>query len=64
MVSGWRNVVLAPRDHFLHRLEHHEDGRRFEPGATNDVGVAGLAAALDMVAAVERENIQIRVEML
>lgn len=61
-VTGWRNVALAPRDFFLHRLEYHADGRRFEPGAHNDVGVAGLAAGLDLVAAVERENIQARVE--
>jgi len=64
VVSGWRNIALAPRDFFLHRLEYHGDGRRFEPGASNDVGVAGLAAALDLVAAVDRENIQARVETL
>jgi cysteine desulfurase/selenocysteine lyase len=64
VISGWRNVVLAPRDYFLQRLEHVGDGRRFEPGASNDIGVAGLAAALDLIAAVERENIQARVEML
>ncbi len=63
VISGWRNVALAPRDFFLHRLEYRGDGRRFEPGANNDVGVAGLAAGLDLVAAVDRENIQSRVEM-
>jgi len=63
VVSGWRNVALAPRDFFLHRLEYYGDGRRFEPGASNDVGVAGLAAGLDLVAAADRENIQARVEM-
>lgn len=63
VISGWRNVTLAPRDFFLHRLEYLGDGRRFEPGASNDVGVAGLAAGLDLVAAVDRENIQARVEM-
>lgn len=64
VISGWRNIALAPRDFFLHRLEHHGDGRRFEPGATNDVGVAGLAAGLDLVAAVDRENVHARIEML
>jgi cysteine desulfurase / selenocysteine lyase len=64
VISGWRNVELAPHDYFLQRLEHLTDGRRFEPGATNDIGVAGLAAALDLIAAVDRENIQARVEML
>jgi selenocysteine lyase/cysteine desulfurase len=64
VISGWRNVELAPRDFFLQRVEHLADGRRFEPGATNDIGIAGLAAGLDLIAAVERENIQARVEML
>ena len=64
VISGWRNVVLDPHDYFLQRLEHHEDGRRFEAGATNDIGIAGLAAGLDLIAAVERENIQERVETL
>jgi selenocysteine lyase/cysteine desulfurase len=64
VISGWRNVVLAPRDYFLQRLEYHDDGRRFEAGAANDVGVAGLAAALDLIATIERENIQARVETL
>lgn len=64
VISGWRNVNLAPHDFFLQKLEHLGDGRRFEPGASNDIGVAGLAAALDLIAAVERENIQERIEML
>jgi selenocysteine lyase/cysteine desulfurase len=64
VISGWRNVNLAPHDFFLQKLEHLGDGRRFEPGASNDIGVAGLAAALDLIAAVERDNIQERVEML
>ena len=64
VISGWRNVVLPPRDYFLEQLEHRTDGRRFEPGAYNDIGVAGLAACLDLLAAVDREMIQVRVEML
>jgi selenocysteine lyase/cysteine desulfurase len=64
VISGWRNVVLGSHDYFLQRLEHREDGQRFEAGATNDIGVAGLASGLDLIAAVERENIQARVEML
>jgi len=64
VISGWRNVVLGPHDYFLQRLEHHEDGRRFEAGATNDIGVAGLASGLDLIVAVERENIQARIELL
>ncbi len=64
VISGWRNVTLAPHDFFLQRLEHRTDGRKFEAGATNDIGVAGLAAGLDMIAAVGRENIQARIETL
>ncbi len=63
-ISGWRNVILAPKDYFMQRLEYLPDGRRFEPGAGNEVGIAGLVASLDLIAAVERENIQARVEML
>jgi selenocysteine lyase/cysteine desulfurase len=64
MISGWRNVRLQPGDFFLERLAYHEDGRKFEPGASNDIGVAGLAAGLDIISTVEREAIQTRVEML
>jgi len=63
-ISGWRNVRLQPGDFFLERLTYHDDGRKFEPGATNDIGVAGLAAGLDVITSVERESIQTRVEML
>ena len=64
VISGWRNVVLESHDYFLENLEYHEDGRRVEAGAANDIGVAGLASGLDLLAAVERENIQARIEML
>jgi selenocysteine lyase/cysteine desulfurase len=64
VISGWQSVVLAPQDYFLQRLEYHPDGRKFEAGATNDIGVAGLAAALDLIAAVGHDNIQARIETL
>ncbi|MFV2073760.1 MAG: aminotransferase class V-fold PLP-dependent enzyme [Thermoanaerobaculales bacterium] len=64
VISGWRNVVLLRGDFFLHHLEHLTDGRRFEPGASNDIGVTGLAASLDLVASVGQETIQIRIEVL
>jgi selenocysteine lyase/cysteine desulfurase len=64
VLSGWQNVVLAPQDYFLQHLEHHTDGRKFEAGAANDIGVAGLAAALDLLAAVGSDNIQARIETL
>jgi selenocysteine lyase/cysteine desulfurase len=63
-ISGWRNVLLEPNSFFMERLEHRQDGRRFEPGASNDVGVAGLAAGLDILSSVGQEVIQSRVEML
>ena len=62
--SGWRNVRRDPGDLFLHRLEHVADGRRFEPGAGNEIGIAGLAAALDLLSAVGADTIQSRVETL
>jgi selenocysteine lyase/cysteine desulfurase len=63
-ISGWRNIHRERGSMFLHRLEHFSDGRRFEPGAANEVGIAGLAAALDLLNSVGQENIQARVEML
>jgi selenocysteine lyase/cysteine desulfurase len=64
VLCGWRNVALASGDFFLRTAEPLEDGRRFEPGATNEVGIAGLAAALDLISSVGREEIQSRVETL
>ena len=64
VVSGWRNVRLSSGDFFLDRLEYVADGRRFEPGAANDIGIAGLAAGLDIVSSVGVEEIHTRVEML
>jgi selenocysteine lyase/cysteine desulfurase len=64
VISGWQNVVLAPQDYFLQRFECHTDGRKFEPGAANDIGVAGLAASLDLIATIGRDNIQARIETL
>jgi selenocysteine lyase/cysteine desulfurase len=64
VISGWRNIHRERGSLFLHRLEHLGDGRRFEPGATNEVGIAGLAAALDLLNSVGQESIQARVEML
>jgi selenocysteine lyase/cysteine desulfurase len=63
-ISGWRNIRREPGSFFLHRLEHLPDGRRFEPGATNGVGIAGFAAALDLLSTVGHDAIQARVEML
>jgi len=64
VLSGWRSVRLARGSLFLEHLEPFPDGRRFEPGAANEVGVAGLAAALDLLMAVGMDAIQARVEML
>lgn len=62
VLNGWRNLRLAPGDMTLQRLEHLTDGRRFEPGAANDIGVAGLAAALDLLSSVDLDVIHGRVE--
>jgi len=64
VISGWRNVRLTSGDFFLDRLEYLPDGRRFEPGAANDVGIAGLAAGLDIISSVGVDEIHARVEML
>jgi selenocysteine lyase/cysteine desulfurase len=64
VISGWRNIVREPKSFFLEQVEYRRDGRRFEPGAANDIGVAGFAAALDLIATAEQENIQTRIEML
>ncbi len=64
VLVGWRNVKRGRDQHFLESLEFLEDGRRFEPGATNDVGIAGLAAALDLILAAGPQEISSRVEML
>ncbi len=63
-ISGWRNIQREPGSFFLHDLEFLESGRRFEPGATTTVGIAGLGAALDLLNNVGHEQIQARVEML
>jgi len=63
-ITGWRNIRREPGSFFLHDLEPLESGRRFEPGATNSVGIAGLAAALDLLSNIGHDNIQARVEML
>jgi selenocysteine lyase/cysteine desulfurase len=64
VITGWRNIVREPKSYFLEALELRTDGRRFEPGATNDIGIAGLAAALDLLTTIDRENIHTRIEML
>jgi selenocysteine lyase/cysteine desulfurase len=64
VLSGWRNVLLDPGDFFLANVEHHDDGRRFEPGAVNGIGLAGMAAALDMLNSVGYDEVYSRVETL
>jgi selenocysteine lyase/cysteine desulfurase len=64
VLVGWRNVAMTSGDLFLRKADPLPDGRRFEPGATNEVGIAGLAAALDLISSVGREEIQNRVETL
>ena len=49
VLAGWRNVRRRPADFFLHDLEFHPDGRRFEPGSPPSVLLAGLEAALNLL---------------
>ena len=63
-ITGWRNIRREPGSFFLHELEVLENGRRFEPGANNTVGTAGLGAALDLLNSVGHEQVQARVEVL
>lgn len=64
VLSGWRNIQLSIADAFLEQPNYHEDGRKFEPGATNSVGLAGMAAALDMLTTVGPEIVAGRIESL
>ncbi len=64
VLSGWRNVPLLHDDFFLKKLEFHRDGRKFEPGSANAVGIAGLAAALDLLTTVGPDVVNERVESL
>ncbi len=64
VLAGWRNIRRETGEYFLDDLEFHLDGRRFEPGSPNGVGLAGFAAALDLLQQVGLDVIQARVEML
>lgn len=64
VLTGWRNIRREPDSFFLHELELLDNGRRFEPGATNTAGIAGLGAALDLLTSVGLDQVQARVEML
>ena len=61
VLAGWLNVKRAEHDLFLNDLEFLEDGRRFEPGATPNVLVAGFAAALDLLLEVGLDEVHARV---
>lgn len=64
VLSGWRNTQLSIYDAFLNEVDYHEDGRKFEPGATNSVGLAGMSAALDLLTTVGQDVITGRIESL
>jgi cysteine desulfurase / selenocysteine lyase len=61
VLAGWLNVKRRPHDMFLDELEFHGDGRRFEPGATPNVLVPGLAAALDLLLEAGLDNVHERI---
>jgi len=62
--AGWCNVRRQRGDFTLRELRFLEDGRRFEAGSLNRIGMAGLAAALDLIFEAGPELIRSRVEML
>lgn len=64
VLTGSSNVNLKPDDDFLITPDFYEDGRRFECGTADAVGLAGLAAALDLVNSVGLETISERVQNL
>lgn len=64
VLSGWRNIRLSIDYAFLEEPDYHDDGRRFEPGTANSVGLAGLSAALDLLTTVGQEVLSGRVESL
>lgn len=62
VLAGWRNVRRRGDSLFLERLECHADGRKFEPGSTPSVLVAGLEAALDLLLEAGPEEVYERVK--
>ncbi len=61
VIAGWLNVRREGSSMFLSRLDLHEDGRRFEPGARLTILVAGLAAALDLLQEADLGEVHARV---
>ncbi|MFH1176252.1 MAG: aminotransferase class V-fold PLP-dependent enzyme [Acidobacteriota bacterium] len=61
VLAGWRSVHRRPHEFFLDTFEPHADGRRFEPGSQPSILIAGLAAALDLLADVGLDTIAERV---
>jgi selenocysteine lyase/cysteine desulfurase len=61
ILAGWLNVERDAHSMFLSELRFHRDGRRFEPGATPTILVAGLTAALELLLDAELPEIHARV---
>lgn len=62
VVAGWLNVRRSAGNMFLTDAEFHEDGRRFEAGATPTVLVSGLTAALDLLLDASLAEVSARVQ--
>jgi len=62
--AGWCNVQRGRGELTIEALRFLEDGRRFEAGSLNRIGIAGLAAALDLIVEAGVEAIRNRVDML
>ncbi len=64
-VAGQGSYQRGPETSYLeYDLPFWPDARRFEPGATNFLGLAGLEAALDLFTEVGRDRIEARVKHL
>ncbi|MCX8108692.1 MAG: aminotransferase class V-fold PLP-dependent enzyme, partial [Verrucomicrobiae bacterium] len=53
---GWNNA-LCPRFVAQNNIIFHHDGRRYEPGTMNLLGLVGLKAALELILEIGLENI-------
>lgn len=63
--AGWWNVRGGePFLNYHYAMAFPESGRRYEPGSLPTAQLAGLSAALDLLAEMEIETVQARVETL
>lgn len=64
VLSGWKNIQLSPDSYFLKNLNFLARGRAFESGSISTPGLAGLAAAMDLLSNTGIEAVFTRIEMI